>query len=198
MPRKPRPMIDNGYYHVISRGNNQESIFLTADYYRSFKRSIHEAKVKFSWKLFHYCLMPNHFHLLVHIEKGHDLPKIMHSMLLNYSRWYKHQTGHIGYLWQGRFKSPVIDQDSYMLECGRYIERNPVRANIVKSPEQYPWSSYAHYAKSINDPLVDTDPYFDSFGFTLKEKQKNYRNFVRTQGPYDTLLDKTLETNNYF
>ena len=196
MPRKPRVFKDEGYYHVISRGNNQEPVFLSDNDFRVFKQAVLEAKLKYPFKLFHYCLMPNHVHLLLQVSKGRELSKIMHLILLIYSRWFKKQTGHTGHLWQGRFRSPLIDKESYMLECGRYVERNPVIAGIVKTPEDYVWSSHPHYAHGTADPLVDDDPYFESFGINLIERRKNYRKFVALQGPYDSLLDQVLIENH--
>jgi putative transposase len=136
--------------------------------------------------------MANHIHLLGQIQTGDDLPKLMQYLLFEYSRWYRKETSYMGHLWQGRYKSPWIEKESYFLECGRYIERNPLRAEIVKKAEDYPWSSYRYYAFGEPDPLIDKDPYYEGLGKTLEERQKNYREFVGLKGPYDRLVDETL------
>lgn len=195
MPRKPRTFKDDGFYHVISRGNNQKPVFLKDVYFEMFKQLLLESKKKYDFKLFHYCLMPNHVHLLVRVAQGRSLPKIMHFLLLSYSRWFKKKTNYTGYLWQGRYKSPLIEQESYMLECGRYIERNPMRARLSKTLEGYTWSSYRYYALGELDPLIDADPYFESFGRTCEERQMRYKEFVRIEMPYESLLDKALAKN---
>ncbi len=181
MPRRTRPFEDGSYYHVIARGNNQAPIFAIEGGYKAFRRLLLNCKDKVSFKLYHYCLMPNHLHMMIRPERGAELPKIMHTLLLGYTRWYKTQQLFTGQLWQGRYKCLPIEDESYMFECGRYIERNPVRAHIVSNPEDYPWSSYKHYATGQNDAVVDNDPYFESFGSNDFTRQKNYREFVRIE-----------------
>ena len=192
MGRKRRELMDEGYYHVISRGNNGLNIFDVPNGYQVFKFMIYESKKKYKWKLLHYCIMPNHFHLLGQVSKGADLPKIMQLILLKYSYWHKASTQYVGHLWQNRYRSPLIDKDSYLLECGRYIERNPVRAGLVSKPEQYLWSSYRHYAYKEKDPLVDNDPSFSDFGQDETECQLRYKEFVSFEGPYDRAMDNML------
>ena len=195
MPRTVRQLTDQGYYHIISRGNNAMPLFAIVNGFAMFKSILLESKKKFDWTLHHYCLMPNHVHLLIRIEKGEYLPKLMHWILLGYSRWFHQKTAYTGYLWQGRYKSPLVAKESYRLECGRYIERNPVRANLVPVPQDYPWSSYRHYALGEKDPLIDEDPYYLDFGIDRLERQKKYIEFVSLRGPYDEIVDRSLVGN---
>src|SRR3989338_4203231 len=123
--------------------------------------------------------MSNHFHLLVEIEAGVQLPKFMQSLLQGYGRWYAKRRGYVGHVWQGRYKSPLVDRESYFLEAGRYIERNPLRAKIVKNIEDSPWSSYSAYAYGKPDPLLDEDPYYAQLGSTAEVRQLAYRDFIR-------------------
>ena len=192
MPRNPRVLKDEGFYHLIARGNNHHLVFALPGGFEQFRKLLLESKRKFPWKLSHYCLMANHVHLLGQIERGNDLPKLMQFLLLEYSRWYRKQTGYSGHLWQGRYKSPLIERESYFLECGRYIERNPIRAGLVQRPEDYVWSSYRYYAFGEADPLVEEDPYYRDLGLTVETRQKVYREFVRLEGPYDRLIDHSL------
>lgn len=194
MPRRPRQLMDGGYYHLIARGNNRLFLFSIKDGFKVFKGLLAESKKKFSWKLFHYCLMSNHLHLLGQIEKGKELPRLMQFLLFEYSRWYRKQSPYTGHLWQGRYKSPMVKKESYFLECGRYIERNPVRAGLVQRAEQYPWSSAAYYALGKENPLIDEDPYYQGLGSDAKSRQNAYRKFMRIEGPYDPVIDQMLET----
>ncbi len=178
MPRKPRELENNAVYHLISRGNNRLGVFEIEGGYQHFAELLRLAKIRFNWKIYHYCLMPNHFHILAEVALGEDLPKLMQALLSQYARWYRYQTAYQGHLWTCRYKSPMINKESYMLECGRYIERNPVRAKIAPNPEEYLWSSYRFYAFGGHDILVDEDPYYASFGSTKWERQINYRAFV--------------------
>ncbi len=192
MPRTPRPLYDRGTYHIVFRGNNRLAIFDIEGGVDYFMRCLRLAKRKFSWKLYHYCIMNNHVHLLIEIERGSNLPKLMQFLLLKYSLWYRRQTGYVGYLWQGRYKSFVIEDDSYFIECGRYIERNPVRAGIVNDPKKYSYSSYLHYAFGKADPLIDDDPYYRGLGRDLLARQQNYRELVKIERPYDGVLDGAI------
>ena len=180
MPRKPRQLVDGGIYHIISRGNNRTDVFKVEGGFQWFIELLRSSKLKYPWKIFHYCLMSNHFHILGQVATGSDLPKIMQYLLTHYSRWYQYHVSYEGHLWSGRYKSPLIDRESYLLECARYIERNPLRAGLASSPEDYPWSSYRYYAFGKQDALVDEDPgYLPTFGYHISERQENYRNFVK-------------------
>jgi putative transposase len=116
----------------------------------------------------------------------------MQLILQGYARWYAHRTGYSGHVWQGRYKSPRIAQESYYLEAGRYIERNPLRAKLVHGLKDYPWSSYLAYAYGQSNPLVDEDPYYAQLGKTPFEHQTAYRDFVRLESPYAPMLDREL------
>jgi putative transposase len=160
--------------------------------FRYFLDRIKKAKQQYGFRLYHYCLMPNHVHLLIQTAKAQDFPKIMQGLLQGFGRWFKSRHGYVGHVWQGRYKSPLIGDESYFLEVGRYIERNPVRAGLVTRPEDFPWSSYAMYAYGHSNELVDEDPYYHRIGSDTHRRQIAYRDFVSLEGPYDRLLDHTL------
>ena len=132
MPRKPRQLLDGGCYHLIARGNNRQFVFREAAAFRHFLELVTRAKAKYPAKLYHYCLLSNHLHLLLEIGTAEHLPKFMQGLLQGYGRWYKAQHRYWGHVWQGRYKSPLVAQESYYLEAGRYIERNPLRAKLVR------------------------------------------------------------------
>ena len=134
----------------------------------------------------------SHLHLLLEIDTGAVLPKFMQLVLQGYARWYGTRQGYSGHVWQGRYKSPLVARDSYFLEAGRYIERNPLRAKLVTDPKDYPWSSYPVYAYGADNPLVDADPFYGPLGSTPDERQAAYRNFVQLESPYATMLDAEL------
>ncbi len=162
-----------------------------------FVELLRRSKEKYQWKLFHYCLMSNHVHLLGQILTGEELPKLMQYLLFEYSRWYRKDNEYVGHLWQGRYKSELIGRESYFLECGRYIERNPVRARVVTRFEDYLWSSYRHYAFGKADPLIDDNPYYCELGNDGLSRQKSYRDYVALEGPYDQMVDRSL-IDSYF
>ncbi len=111
----------------------------------------------------------------------------------SYANYYKRAHQHSGHLWQGRFKSFHIDEDGYLLECGRYIERNPVRAKMVKDPAEWSWSSHRHYALGeLNDVIDDHDLYLD-LGETSEERQKTYGAYLLSERPYEALIDKQFD-----
>jgi len=103
---------------------------------------------------------------------------MMKRLNLLYYNHYKRRYSYAGHFWQDRFKSLLIQKDKYLLACGLYIERNPVRAKIVNSPEEYPHSSYRYYAYGEEDGLTDRDPYYDELGRDEKEKQRIYRKLM--------------------
>ena len=150
------------------------------------------AKTRFPSKLYHYCLMSNHIHLLIQIGSGKDLPKLMQMVLQGYGRWHQAKVEYSGHVWQGRYKSPLIEQESYFLEAGRYIERNPLRAKMVLDLKEYSWSSYPTYSYGAENPLLDEDPYYKQLGSDPYRRQEAYRNFVGLEHPYDRILDTEL------
>ena len=140
----------------------------------------------------HYCLMSNHIHLLLEIGEGAQLPKFMQFVLQGYARWYGKRQRYSGHVWQGRYKSPLVEKESYYLEAGRYIERNPLRAKLVTDLNDYAWSSYPVYAHGTLNPLVDEDPYYGQLGAVPAARQAAYRDFVRLESPYAPMLDQEL------
>jgi len=135
--------------------------------------------------------MPNHFHLEAEIKDGRILPKIMHDITQTYTTYHHQNYQTVGYLWQGRYKNMIVEKGDYHQKLGAYIERNPVRAGLVKRPEDWKYSSYRYYA--FGEPigvyvkvdgvkkwvsLVDEDPFYIELGSTPEERQRNYRQLV--------------------
>ncbi len=192
MARPPRQLLDGGCYHLIARGNNRQFLLTEDAACHYFLELLARAKTRYPAKLYHYCLMSNHIHLLLEIATAAQLPKFMQLVLQGYARWYAKRQRYSGHVWQGRYKSPRVESDSYYLEAGRYIERNPLRAKLVTDLNEYAWSSYSLYAHGALNPLVDEDPYYGPLGATPAARQAAYRDFVRLESPYAPMLDREL------
>jgi len=122
--------------------------------------------------------MPNHTHLIVAINPKSNLSRFMKQLNLSYLQYFGKKYNYCGHLWQGRFKSLIVSRDSYLIACGRYIELNPVKAQLVKNPRNYRWSSYNIYAYGIKDDLVTYNPIYLDWGDTETNRQKNYRESI--------------------
>jgi putative transposase len=192
MGRAKRVLCDDGVYHIVQRGHNKDRLFKAAKDYKAFKDFIRKYKEKYLFDIYHYCIMSNHFHLLLNIHKGDDLPKIMHGIAQSYSYCYRKTYKRVGYVYQNRYKSFLIEDDSYLLECGRYIERNPLRARIVKDLSQYHWSSYNFYAKGMPDDIITESPLYKDMGKTSEERQCRYREYLSEARPYESMVDKAM------
>ena len=138
MPRAARIVFSSMPYHIISRGNNREKVFQEEEDFEKYLEICKRYKDQYEFGLYHWVLMNNHIHLIIEVKENSSLSKVMQGINLAYTIWFNRKNGKVGHLWQDRFKSAVIEKDNYLLECGRYIERNPVRAGIVKSPREYP------------------------------------------------------------
>jgi len=167
-----------GFLHVISRGNNRRKLFLQQKDFRIFYRLLIKLKGDEKIKIYHYCLMSNHVHLLLGTDEGSNLSLFMKRLNLTYSNYYRKKHDYVGHLWQGRFKSKVIDNDEYFLQCGKYIELNPVRAKIVALPQDYYYSSYHYYACGAPDELLTSDPFYLGLGSTAAIRQEKYKNLI--------------------
>jgi putative transposase len=191
MVRMARLLLDGAYYHVLTRGNDKRVIFRRQKDYKYFLQVVRAYLEKFKIDIVHYCLMPNHVHLLVCAHHASDLPKFMQGVLQVYAAHFRKEYAGAGFVFQNRYKSFIIDKESYLLECGRYIGRNPMRACVVSRLEDYPWSSYNFYAKGINDGIITAvDPTYEALGETPHERQERYRRYLGESSPYEAVIDK--------
>ena len=178
MPRTPRVIVDGATYHVLARGNNGQPIFHEAADYQRYLQLVAAHTRRHAIKVYHFALMPNHLHLVLEVAQGPALSQAMHDINLLYALFHKRRYAYRGHLWQGRFKSLVINQDSYLLACGRYVELNPVRAGLAGDPADYAWSSFRTYAQGLDNPLLALNPLYETLGATPRERQEYYRQFV--------------------
>lgn len=192
MPRKQRMLVDGGIYHIFNRGNNRRTLFEHSGDFSAFLTLVAEAKAKFACKIHHYCLMSNHFHFLIKIANAQSLPGFMHWLQLGYARYYKREKEYLGHVFQERYRSPWIPKESYYLQCGRYIERNPVKAGMVKAAENYRYSSARYYVNGVADKLITRNLYYDGMGNTEEEKRRAYKKFVEIEEPYSDMITRCL------
>ncbi len=192
MPRIPRGFVDGCFYHVLNRGNAGQQVFHTEEDYRHFISLMKEAKERFPVKLFAYCLMPNHFHMVVQPDRGEELSRWMHWLMTSHVRHYHRLYQTSGHVWQGRFKSFLVQGDRYLLAVLRYVEGNPVRAGLVKAAGDWPWSSHGERLGSssqfrlMDAPPLDLPPDWDEFvSRPLLEKElARIRQNILRQAPY--------------
>jgi putative transposase len=175
MPRQPRIFLPNLSVHVIHRGNNRMSIFHDEDDYRMLLALLERSAVLHRVDVHGYVLMTNHIHLLASPRESDSLPKAMKAVAGRYARYYNDRHKRIGTLWNGRYRSILIDSDIYWLTCLRYIEQNPVRAAIVPSVGDYPWSSYAAHALPGGTTWLSSHPVYQELGRNADARQRAYR-----------------------
>jgi putative transposase len=154
MPRRSRISIPGIPWHIIQRGNNRSACFYTDDDYQVYLRHLKEQAEKHACKIHAYVLMTNHVHLLLTPEKENSAAQLMKNLGQRYVQYINRTYHRSGTLWEGRFRSCLMQTESYVLACYRYIELNPVRAAMVNHPREYPWSSYRFNAEGRNDELI--------------------------------------------
>ena len=177
MARKPRIHFPGALYHVISRGNRRQGIFLDEKDLQRFLAYLTDCKKRFPFRLYAYALLKNHLHLLIEVEQT-PLSRIMHSLLFAYANYFNKRHGEVGHLFQGRYKAILCDKDAYLLELVRYIHLNPVRANMVKRPEDYQWSGHLSYLGGGGQGLIDEGFVLDQFSRNRSFARGKYRRFV--------------------
>lgn len=178
MPRPLRP-IDNGLvYHVINRGNNRQDVFHKPADFQAFLTALAELKERKPFELYGYCLLNNHFHLLLR-PTGATISRIMQSLLVSHTQRYHRHYRSGGHVWQGRFKSPVIQNDEHLLTVLRYIEANPLRAKLVRRADEYPWSSYRAHGLGEADELVDSLITYEELSPLAKVRQRKWARMVQ-------------------
>lgn len=190
MPRKPRRLqwTEAACYHVINRGHNREIVFRDDQDRQYFLGLLQRYRQAFDVRLYHYCLMSNHFHLLWQLADPRRLSALMAGLLRAYVHYYHRRYGFVGHLWQGRFKSPAVQMESYLLSCGRYVERNPLAAGLVTEPWDYRWSSCRHYALGEANGLLTANPYYLEFSPEEARRQALWREFLLQPDPKEEIL----------
>ncbi len=186
MSRIRRVILPNYPHHIIQRGHNRQVIFAENADFERYIKNIQELKIKFEIKVFAYCLMTNHVHLLLQPgEDAYKLPLFMKVLAARTTRCFNMLEGRSGTLWESRYKSSPVQKDAYLLNCCRYIELNPIRAGITDHPANYKWSSYTERINfgstdeiKTGKAILDIDSVFLSLGETNDIRLKKYKEFV--------------------
>lgn len=179
MARLPRLTLPGYPHHVIQRGNNRQAIFAEAADYQTLLDLLDENARRFGVAIHAYVLMGNHFHLLVTPQTAGALPQMMQAVGRRYVRYFNDRQQRSGTLWEGRYKSTVIQAERYLLACMAYIDLNPVRAGMVAQARGYPWSSHGHYIGQHTDKLITPHPLVWELGNTPFAREAAYAEWVR-------------------
>jgi len=174
-------------HHVIQRGNDRREIFVDDADRERYLATLKEVAAPCGLAVHAYVLMPDHVHLMVTPQAAGDVGRIVQSLARRYVRWFNDRHGRTGALFEGRYRSTVVDADPYLLACMRYIELNPVRAGLVNGPAEFRWSSHAHHVGRAVDPMITDHPVYWALGNTPFERQAAYR-LLFEQGPPDDEL----------
>lgn len=175
MPRLPRYALPGVPQHIIQRGNNRQAIFACEDDYSVYLDWLKRAAEQYGLAIHAYVLMTNHVHLLATPDAEDSIGKTLQSLGRRYVQYFNRRYGRTGTLWESRYRATVIDSESYLLACSRYIELNPVRAAMVGEPGEYPWSSYRCNAMGQEDGLVTEHDLYRGLGCAAELRQDAYR-----------------------
>lgn len=176
MPRMARLVLPNYPHHVVQRGHNKQVVFADASDFEHYLTNLRELKRSLAVKVYAFCLMTNHVHLL--LDPGDDpmaLAKLMKVLAARTTRYRNRLEGRTGTLWESRYRSSIVQNDTYLLACTRYIELNPIRARMVAHPSDYPWSSFnTRFNTTATADWLDEIPCFETSGLAPEKKRARY------------------------
>ncbi|MDD5089599.1 MAG: transposase [Candidatus Wallbacteria bacterium] len=204
MGRELRIEFDHAFYHVISRGNTRSRIFKKDSDRIKFLEYLQQIHKKFKVVIHAYCLMGNHYHLLMETPKG-NLSKVMHTLNTSYTNYYNYRNGRTGHLFSGRYKAILVEKNSYAQILSAYIHLNPVEAKLVEEPEAYEWSSYKYYSNEsmVLPDFMETGFILGYFGKCRKKAILRYVKYVEDRidiaiNPFkDVKADSVLGSDEY-
>ena len=179
MARLPRLCLSGIPQHIIQRGNNRQICFGSDEDFAAYAYWLDEFSQKYHIAVHAWVFMTNHVHLLATPESSDGLSKMMQSLGRQYVRYFNYTYRRTGTLWEGRFKSCVVDAENYLLICQRYIELNPVRANMVSKPEDYRWSSFSANGLGQYVKLCTPHAIYTQLGDTAENRTRAYRDLFR-------------------
>ena len=175
MPRQPRPDLADVPQHVVQRGNDRQPCFYVADDYRRYLAGLRESAIRYGCLVHAYVLMTNHVHMLVTPSSAGAVSRMMQWLGRQYVGYINGRYRRTGTLWEGRYKSCLVDTERYLLTCYRYIELNPVRAAMVADPADYAWSSYHANAQAVPDIVVVPHAEYQRLGTDREQRCVAYR-----------------------
>ncbi len=179
MPRKPRFYLPDVPAHIVQRGHSREPVFFEDADYLAYLEWLKEAAERYDCTIHAYVLMTNHIHILATPARRDSISLMMQYVGRCYVPYINHTYGTSGTLWEGRYKANLIQDAEYLLGCMRYIELNPVRANMVKSPGAYRWSSYRTNRQGRPDALIQAHPQYLALGRTRQQRQEVYKDLFK-------------------
>ena len=195
MPRQLRLILPGVAAHIVQRGNNRQACFRQDADYLVYLAHLRQLSTKHECALHAYCLMTNHVHLLMTPATATACTALMRDLGQRYVQYFNRTHRRTGTLWEGRFHSCVAESARYVLGCYRYIERNPVRAGMVRDPAGYPWSSYAANSGMRSDPLVSPHAEFLALADDRNKRHASYRALLQQAGD-ETLLQAIRDATN--
>lgn len=198
MPRRARLALANVPLHIIQRGNNRQACFFTEEDYRSYLEWLTEYASKAGCQVHAYVLMTNHVHLLLSVDRAESAGELMKALGQRYVQYVNRTYQRSGTLWEGRFRSCLIQEEDYLLACQRYIELNPMRASMVAHPAEHRWSSYRANAQGEADALVKPHSLYMALGLDNAGRQRAYRELFRDELESGLVDDIRRETNGNF
>jgi putative transposase len=175
MPRTPRIYLPDASVHVIQRGNNRTAIFRDQQDYEWFLMILQTATAKHGVSVHGFVLMTTHYHVMATPRDERSLPRAMKEIGVRYVQYFNRRHDRVGTLWTGRYRAILITDERYWLTCLRYIEQNPVRAQMVAAPEGYRWSSYSVHGLGNPPCWLSLHQVYLSLGSNAKERQAAYR-----------------------
>jgi putative transposase len=194
MPRRARLTLPNVPLHIIQRGNNRQACFFADEDARFYLDWLHEYAGKTGCRIHAYVLMTNHVHLLLSASTPDGAGALMKALGQRYVQYINRTYRRSGTLWEGRFRSCLTQEESYLLACQRYIELNPVRAGMVDHPAEFRWSSYRANAQGEPDAVIEPHPLYLALGATAAARQAAYRELFRYEldpGAVDAIRQAT-------
>ena len=180
MPRKPRFYLPDIPVHIVQRGRSREPVFFENDDYSAYLGWLGQASERYRCAIHAYVLMTNHTHILATPETDNSVSSMMQYLGRHYVPYINRTYGTSGSIWEGRYKASMIHDDEYLLCCMRYIELNPVRAAMAKTPGAYRWSSYHTNGRGEKSTLVKPHPLYQSLGRTRKQRQGAYKSLFQS------------------
>lgn len=189
MPRRPRIKLAEVPQHVVQRGINREPCFFAEEDYHCYLHWLQESAADWHCAIHAYVLMTNHVHLLATAARPDGIAKLMQSIGRRYVQYINRSYRRTGSLWGGRFKSSLVQAEEYLLTCMRYIELNPVRADMVNDPAQYRWSSYRHNGLGRADERITPHPLYLALGKDEASRLAEYRGLFRSELDAEAIAD---------
>lgn len=178
MARLPRIVLAGYPLHIMVKGHNAQDIFFSDDERRAYLEWLRDAAREYELAIHAFVLMPSHIHILATPKTPLSASRVMQSVSRRYAQMFNHNHQRTGTVWEGRFKSSLIEPEAYLLLCQKYIEQNPVRSGLVQTPEKWHWSSYRHHVGAETMPWIADHSLYWGLGNTPFERQLSWQKLM--------------------